>query len=392
MKKIFSLFVFCFLAFGSSHGQDSCGLRISLLTCAPGTELYSTFGHTALRVQYLAADVDEIYNYGTFDGFDPAFYSKFVRGQLLYALSVQSFPEFMYQYQVESRSVQEQELALDCTQKQNLFSALRNNAQPQNKDYRYDFLFDNCTTRARDMVDTGGRSKVAFKNILPAEPPSFRDLIYIYLNRGDQDWSKLGIDLLLGAKMDRESSNREAMFLPDNLLKAFDSASVNNLPLVKEKKTILNMPALENKSLLITPSMAFGLLLVIVAGLTFTKKRWAQTTVGIIDFLLFFSLGLVGVLLLFMWFGTDHALCANNYNLLWALPTHAVAAFFVHKKGGRATTYFRIVFWLTVVLVAAWVFLPQHMNPAFLPLVITIALRAWIIAKQKTDARQRVSL
>lgn len=387
LKKVlfFLLFIFYFLLNG--FAQANCNLRITLLTCAPGAELYSTFGHTAIRVQD-SSGLDEVYNYGTFE-FDETFYSKFVRGKLLYALSVQSFPDFMYQYQAESRSVIEQELSLSCLQKEQLYAALRVNAQPENRMYRYDFLFDNCTTRARDMVDSGSSAAVRFKNILPPDPPTFRNLIHIYLNKANQDWSKLGIDLLLGAKMDRAVSNREAMFLPDNLMKGVDSAFVDDLPLVKQKATILEMPSLASESLLITPFIAFGLWLVIILGLMLTKRPWAQAAIGILDFLLFFVTGVVGVLLLFMWFGTDHALCANNYNLLWALPTNLAAAFFVHRKLGWLQGYFRIVFWVTVLLLLAWAFLPQEMNNAFLPLVLAIGVRSWLLSKKKNDATER---
>jgi hypothetical protein len=266
LKKLFFLVSFTFCLLLSTFSQDSCSLRISLLTCAPGAELYSTFGHTALRVQDAATGVDEVYNYGTFE-FAPDFYSKFIRGKLLYALSVEGFNEFMFQYQAESRSVIEQSLSLTCLQKSSLSAALRANAQPQNKAYRYDFLFDNCTTRARDMVDTGSSGNVHFKTILPQEPPTFRNLIDIYLNRANQDWSKLGIDLLLGAKMDRKASNREAMFLPDNLLKAFDSATLDGRPLVNGKQTILPLPSVNSESFLITPLIAFSILLVGIAVL-----------------------------------------------------------------------------------------------------------------------------
>ena len=333
--------------------------------------------------------VDEVYNYGTFE-FDDDFYAKFVRGKLLYALAMQSFPEFMYQYQVESRSVISQELALTCKQKQQLVTALRTNALPQNKNYRYDFLFDNCTTRAGDMVDSSSGANVVFGNILQPKPYTFRNHIDVYLNRANQDWSKLGIDLLLGAKMDRPANNREAMFLPDNLMLAFDSATIDGRPLVAAKQTILAMPSVASESLLITPVVAFGFVLLLTVVFTFIKKRWAQKAVGVLDFILFFSLGLVGVLLLFMWFGTDHALCANNYNLLWALPTNLVAAFAVHKRSGWVKQYFTVVFWLTILLLIAWKFLPQQMNDGFLPLVVAIAIRSWFLSKKKTDANKAV--
>src|SRR5687768_3675488 len=175
----FLLFTICF---SRSHAQDSCNLRITLLTCAPGAELYSTFGHTAIRVQDSRVGLDEVYNYGTFE-FAEDFYIKFVRGKLLYALSVQSFDEFLYQYQYESRSVIEQDLAFTCGQKQQLYTKLQQNALPENRAYRYDFLFDNCTTRAGFMVDSGARAKVVLGNILAKDPLTFRDHIDVYLDK-----------------------------------------------------------------------------------------------------------------------------------------------------------------------------------------------------------------
>ena len=387
MKKIVLFVLYSLLTTHYSLSQDSCGLRLSLLTCAPGAELYSTFGHTAIRVTNGSTGLNEVYNYGTFE-FDDDFYAKFVRGKLLYALSVESFTDFMAQYQYESRSVIEQELNLTCAQKEALYQRLRMNAQPQNRRYRYDFLFDNCTTRARDMIDTGATATVSFKNILLPKPLTFREHITVYLRKAHQDWSKLGIDLLLGAKMDRPASNTEAMFLPDNLLTAFDNATADGGPLVSAKRSLLAMPSPATESYLFTPTVSFGLLLVLTTVLSVVKSRWAQRAVGVLDFILFFVTGLVGVLLLFMWFGTDHALCANNWNLLWALPSNAVAAFGVHKRSGGWRRYFGIVFWLTVLLLAAWAFLPQQMNNGFLPLVLTIALRSGLLAKQKTDGRK----
>lgn len=381
MKKAFFSLLFFSFSLLSAFAQDSCDLRITLLTCAPGAELYSTFGHTAVRVQERTTGIDDVYNYGAFE-FEEDFYMKCVRGRVKYSLLAQSFPEFMYQYQYESRSVVEQDLAFTCQQKVKLYAALRRNTLPENRFYRYDFLFDNCTTRARDMIDSGGHAAVRFQNILATNPLTFRDHIDVYLNKGRQDWSQLGIDLLLGAKMDRPATNREAMFLPDNLMIAFDRATVDNRPLVASKRTILEMPLVAAESHFITPVIAFGLFFLLVAALTFIKANWAKKVVSAIDFILFFILGLVGILLLFMWFGTDHALCANNYNLLWALPTNVVAAFVVHKQSGWVKKYFTLVFWLTLLLLVAWAFLPQRMNAGFLPLVLTVALRSWFLSKQ----------
>ncbi len=147
-----------------------------------------------------------------------------------YALSAYPFADFVYEYQSEHRGVVEQVLSLSCAGKNKLFNALRENAQEKNRFYGYYFHTDNCTTRARDIIRRNTDNPVDFKNILPANTPSYRDLIPCYLDKGHQPWSKFGIDILLGSNLDKKLSNEQAMFLPDYLLKAFDSATTGNTP------------------------------------------------------------------------------------------------------------------------------------------------------------------
>jgi hypothetical protein len=361
-----------------------------LLTCSPGEELYSTFGHTALRVKDNTTGSDIVFNYGTFE-FGPDFYTKFIKGQLRYFLSIENFADFAYSYQYESRSIQEQVLQLSCVEKEKLFTALQINAQEENKYYQYDFLFDNCTTRAKDIVARNTASPVVFNNILPADVPTFRNQIHDYLNKGGQYWNKLGIDLLLGAKLDKKVSNQQAMFLPDYLLKGFDSATIRDQPLVISPQTILQMPSSLNKGSVFRPSIIFSLLLMVIIILSFIQKTSLAKVLYAFDFLFFLIAGLIGVLLLFMWFGTDHNTTQNNYNLLWALPTHALMAFFIHKKQNWIKKYFRLVIWLSIMLLLAWAFLPQQMNNGFIPIVLLIIFRSWHISKTKTYGAKRNS-
>ena len=374
--------------FRLAGAQDSCSLQISLLTCAPGEELYSTFGHTALRVQDAARGTDYIFNYGTFE-FGPDFYTKFIRGKLLYFLSVENFTDFIYEYQLQSRSVQQQLLQLSCAEKEKLYSSLQINSQEQNRYYKYDFLFDNCTTRAGDIVVRNVDSSVVFKNILPGNHPTFRNLIHSYLNAGHQYWSKLGIDILLGVKLDRNVTNREAMFLPDYLLKGFDSANLGYHPLVSPAQTILRMPSPLHGKSFFTPLVVFSLLLFLIVVISFIQSNWARAAIRVFDFLFIFTLGLAGFLLLFMWFGTDHKVCQNNYNLIWALPTHGVVAFFIHGKKSWAARYFTVVLWLSIILMGAWFFLPQQMNNALIPVLLLIIYRSRNLSKTKLYAGKR---
>jgi hypothetical protein len=364
---------------------DSCNLRISLLTCSPGEELYSTFGHTAIRATDPSMGMDIVFNYGTFDDSDPNFYLKFTKGLMRYALSAYPFADFVQEYQMEQRGVVEQVLQLSCAEKKKLFNALRENAQEQNRFYNYYFHTDNCTTRARDMVMKNTDSPLVFKNILPAEVPSFRDLIHSYLNKGHQPWSKFGIDILLGSNLDKPVSNEEAMFLPDYLMKGFDSARTGNRPLVDTTHTILAASAPpDSKGSWFTPFVLFAALFIFITALSILTDNSPGLFLRMFDILFFLLLGLLGVLLLVLWVIRVDNVCSNNFNLLWALPTHLPVVFVMARRKKWVSSYFKVVFILTVLLGAAWFILPQSLNPAIVPILGLILVRSYYRIKNKS--------
>jgi Domain of unknown function (DUF4105) len=367
-------FLFCLPAFAASAQSDSTRLRISLLTCTPGQELYSTFGHSAIRITDSAANSDIVYNYGTFNFDDDGFYLKFVKGKLLYHLSAEYFDDFKYFYQQEQRGITEQVLNLTGKEKQHLQQALETNLLPANRYYKYDFFFDNCTTRARDMVVKYKDAVAPFK---PAMPPGtrFRQGIHSYLDKNKDYWSKLGIDILLGAPTDAVMTNTTMQFLPDNLMISFDSCTAPQV-LVKSKVSLYPFTATVNMLTIFTPFIAFSLLLAVFILLSFIKAKPAKVLLNMLDILLFFSAGLLGIILVFMWTGTDHAMCRNNYNLLWAWPTHFIMAFFAAGKKKWVKTYFGITAAVLVLLLISWLFLPQQMNNALIPVVLLLIYRA----------------
>ena len=372
------LFAILHFSLFTAGQTDSCRLRISLLTCSAGEELYSTFGHTALRVTDSARGFDIVYNYGTFDDRDPNFYVKFTKGLMLYALSAYSYQDFLYEYSIEKRSVIEQNLQLTCAEKQHLFTALQQNALEQNRYYNYYFHTDNCTTRARDMVVQKTGSKLVFNNILPAEPPTFRQLIHTYLNNAGQYWSKLGIDMLLGNNLDEKVTNEQAMFLPDYLMKGFDSADVNQHALVSEKKVVLPATELPQASpSWFTPFTLFTLLFLIVAPLSFNKSKWAHRTLNIFDSIFFLFLGFVGALIVTLWAIRVDTVCRDNFNMWWALPTHLPVAFVVYLNKKWLQQYFRIVLALALIFALCWWFLPQQFNTAVIPILAIIIVRSF---------------
>lgn len=393
MKKVFLTFFIAFCSFNTALCQtDSSRLRITLLTCSPGEELYSTFGHSALRVTDSATFTDRVYNYGTFD-FNPDFYPKFIRGKLLYYLSVETYRDFVYGYQQEQRSITEQELNLTAKEKLQLQQALQSNSRPENKFYKYDFLFDNCATRIRDIVRNNMKEELSIKQILPYKGVSFRELIHFYLNQNHMYWSKLGIDILLGSGLDKAAQNEQSMFLPDYLFKGFDSAYSANKPLVEKKNNIYIASAASRVHTPgFTPFVVFTIGLMLFVLLSVAGRSWSKQLLTVLDFLLFFCTGLLGILLVFMWTGTDHVLCRNNYNLLWAVPFHAVAAFFLTRTTKRANQYWALCVLIYALLLAFWAALPQDLNKDLLPLIILLGWRSWRRFKQSENVGKNKSL
>ena len=356
--------------------NDSCHLRVALLTCTPGEELYSTFGHSAIRITDSINHSDIVYNYGTFNFDEPGFYTKFVRGKLSFYLSTDDFESFKYFYQQENRGITEQVLNLTCAEKYNMLLLLQANLMGQSRFYKYDFTFDNCTTRLRDLLEKTADSPVHFREVLHTKP-TFRDLIYQYLDYNDKQWSKLGIDILLGSRLDIKTKPREVMFLPDYLMSSFDSASISTRQLVYKKQPVLDS-FLPPKQINIRahPLFIFTVIFILVLLLSFSKNRFIKRLLIAFDGFMFFITGLLGILILFMWFGTDHLMCRDNLNLLWAWPTNVVAAFYIHSKKSTAVKYFMIYAVLNLALFACWVFLPQHMNPALIPVIAILIFRS----------------
>ncbi|HCC85271.1 MAG TPA: hypothetical protein DEQ06_01525, partial [Porphyromonadaceae bacterium] len=169
---------------------------VSLLTASPWNgAIYALFGHTAIRVQDDSTGIDEVYNYGFFDSSQPGFIYNFVRGRTDYILGVTSFADFIYEYRAKGQQVVEQQLNLSPAEKQKLYDALYENALPENRKYRYNYFYDNCATRPRDMVEQYCNGEIQYP---PTDAPqSYRDLVHESLV--NYPWYSFGIDLLIGS-------------------------------------------------------------------------------------------------------------------------------------------------------------------------------------------------
>ena len=358
--------------------QLSPEAKISLITCGPWQgELYSAFGHSAIRVSDSALGIDWSFNYGTFDFNQPNFYLNFARGRNFYMLSVQEYPVFRDYYIRYNRYIHEQELNLDSADRQQLFDYLWNNALPENRSYRYDYFYDNCSTKPRDVIETVFGERVRFNNFPIPSPITIRQLTDLYLVH--QPWGDLGIDICLGLPMDKSADARVHMFLPDYLEKGFDHASIFNgtveKPLVKEKSMIYQSDPETHPFQITHPLVVFGMLLLIIIGICvydirrFEISRW-------MDLILFNVTGLLGLLLVLLWFATDHRAAAWNFNLLWAMPLNLVLPFL--KTVRLRARYFIFMTILTLLLLISWPYLPQELNLMLFPVVLGLLFRYYV--------------
>jgi hypothetical protein len=322
----------------SAAPANSSHTRISILTCGTGQELYSSFGHTGVRVIDSITGKDEVYNYGTFNFNDPEFYSKFTLGKLLYYVEKSSFNNFMYTYIEEKRNVQEQVLQLDEAHTKAFVAYLENNIKPEHKDYKYDFLFDNCATRVRDIFPKVLGQEFYFGDILNNKKISYRGIINQYLV--NKHWERFGINLLLGSRIDSLMTDEGTMFLPDFVHKGLVHAKFQGNHVVKEELTLLKHPTVMTRKLNGPLWMMIGILVLTILSFHIKAFRYLKP---VIKFAVLFITGLLGVFMLFMWLGTNHQSCADNYNILWAVPFNLVIAFLAHKKK----------FWLRIYALAA---------------------------------------
>jgi len=368
------------------RAQLSDEARISLITILPGDVVYSLFGHSALRVYDPATDLDVSFNYGTFGFTNPLLFGvEFSYGKLDYFLSVQSWPHALnFYWNVERRPVIEQVLNLDAAQRDAVFHFLQRNALPENRYYRYDFFFDNCSTRIRDVLETVLGDAVRFVPG-PASAASFRDLIDPYLI--EQPFLDLGMDLGLGLPADRTATPREAMFLPLYLMEAFDHATITRegrpLPLVARTDAVAGtteaaalVPARPWPALLLWGLLAAGLLL------TVRDLHAARARRPWFDGFLFGFVGVAGLVIVFLWFISLHTVTQNNLNLLWAWPTHLIAAVILLRRARVRwlRSYLLATAYATLGLTMAWFFLPQEMPDAVLPLLLLLAVRSAVPA------------
>ena len=378
MKRI--LFLLLLALFFPSHRLNSQGtapVDVYLLTCGPGTEIYSIYGHSALRVVNPADDMDIVYNWGVFD-FSTSFFAwKFARGNLNYMLGAYSYDSFLEEYKSEKRWVVSQKINLQPADISTLFSLIAENLKPQNITYRYDFYYDNCSTRIRDLLEKTLGDALVYPPAMPrVKERSFRALA------GDYErwypWLKFGIDIMIGSPGDKKASFREQMFLPIELKNGLSKLTIQRggqiTPLLKNPVTIVDFPSPVLKEKFISsPFFLFTLLLVLLIILAGTLR--GRKFNRLLDIFLFAVYSLLALMMIFANFFSLHNELKWNLNIIWLNPFILICLLSLILNRDWQV-WFRVTFFLAAGFLAVAAILPQHVNNAFVPLIIILMLRS----------------
>jgi hypothetical protein len=378
MKAIVRIILFTLLTSAASGQNLSEQATISVVTLGPFQgELFTAFGHSSFRIHDPVQKIDDAYHYGVFDFDQPNFYLNFARGYLYYSLGINDFQPFQNYYIYYNRKVHEQVLNLTAAQKQKLFDYLKWNALPENVQYRYDYFYNNCATKIRDVVVDALGKEVSFDGSYITTDYTIRELTDIYLKH--QPWGDLAIDIGLGLPIDKRAAPSEYVFLPDYVESAFDHASIlqngSVVPLVKEKILVYDPREEEPPTGPPHPLYVFGcvaLVCLLVSILDYKRKRLSLW----LDVIVFGTTGFVGLTLLFLWLFTDHNDSAYNFNLLWAIPTNFVVLFAFVRKPLWLEKYFLVIAILQGLLLITWWVLPQALNASLIPIAVTLLMRS----------------
>lgn len=374
-KILFLLFLVCSQTFLNAQSLVlTDNTQFSLLTCSPGPAGYEKFGHTAIRILDPSQSVDLIANWGIFDFDKPGFYYKFVKGETYYLLGISDTESFIESYRRRNSSVTEQVLNLTLDEKQRLFDAIMTNYQPENREYLYNFVFDNCATRPRDMIVELFAGQVKYYNF-QSESRTFREWIGMYA--GEKTWLMFGIDLVFGKDADKDATSWETMFLPEILCNEFQELEIVahdssvKKSVVSEKRMLLEKISVDegipffSKTLVITTLIfIFGFLL-----LSFLYAFKRHTNMLISPLLL--VTGIAGLIIFYLMFFSIHPLVKSNYNILWCNPLNIIFAVLIWIKPARKITKWYLIFYVISILVAFIVSILdiQSFNIAFLPIM-----------------------
>ena len=368
-------FIFCLfmgVAF-SVQSQSTDSIRFSLLTCAPGTEIYSLFGHTAIRYENYTRRIDVVFNYGLFSFNTPNFIFRFVAGETDYQLGITPYSYFEAEYAMRGSSVYQQVLNLTQSEKERLLTILENNYLPENRIYRYNYFYDNCTTRARDKIEECIEGKVVYPDSLSGK--SYRGIVHEFT--AGSPWDEFGIDLCLGAEADKEINKRQQMFSPFYMKYYASNAYIvdaggTRRPLILDETKIVDVePEEVQPGFILSPLMCGALFLALCVVMAWRQWKTQRIWWGW-DIVLYGLQGLAGCIIAFLFFFSVHPTVGSNWLLILFNPIPLLyLPFMVYKAVKRKKDYYHVgnMVYLTL-FITILPFCGQEFNLTVLPLAL----------------------
>lgn len=368
-------FIFCLfmgVAF-SVQSQSTDSIRFSLLTCAPGTEIYSLFGHTAIRYENYTRRIDVVFNYGMFSFNTPNFIFRFVAGETDYQLGITPYSYFEAEYAMRGSSVYQQVLNLTQSEKERLLTILENNYLPENRIYRYNYFYDNCTTRARDKIEECIEGKVVYPDSLSGK--SYRGIVHEFT--AGSPWDEFGIDLCLGAEADKEINKRQQMFSPFYMKYYASNAYIvdaggTRRPLILDETKIVDVePEEVQPGFVLSPLMCGALFLALCVVMAWGQWKTQRIWWGW-DIVLYGLQGLAGCIIAFLFFFSVHPTVGSNWLLILFNPIPLLyLPFMVYKAVKRKKDYYHVgnMVYLTL-FITILPFCGQEFNLTVLPLAL----------------------
>lgn len=377
LKKFLILSIFFLLCQKASISRPIPSFQhisVSLLTCERTDRyIYAMFGHSAIRIRDEASQMDQVYNYGTFDTSDPGFYFNFLHGRMKYFLSQTDYPTFLRSYIADEQSVTAQELQLTGAEKSKLISILQTQIKPENRSYNYDFIRQNCSTKIIDLLSESiGRDfDRSLSEVSRRQGPSIRELLGPYLKHNE--FEMIGMNSFLGKQSDTLTNGALSLFLPDTLRKRIDQMQFRDRKFSGPVNYLFKAPLKATAPAPLLSTFFYGLnlflLFPILAGLLTDVRKYPvlKLTASLFSGFILLLLSFTGLLLIYLSIYSELDLMRHNFNVLWCHPFYP--ALFFRKTSKMAATIF-----LSGILTFSVLYINTVPFPALFPLLLLLIL------------------
>ena len=355
--------------------------KFSILSIGEGSSLADAFGHTGIRIRDTITNDDIVFNFGIYDFNSPNFYSNFVKGRPQYKLGVQKYKNFSKNYKKENRYIIEHVINLNENSTKKIIELLVENLK--NPNYTYDYLRDNCATRVADILIDKSSNKLKTESLNEQGANTYRNLIHSKIN--ENSWGALGIDICLGAVIDKKITLRETLFLPENLMNYLTQIQKENPQLISQQ-IIFNTRGLKKlpvTKIFISPlfiNILLSIIIIFFTLLSFKRGYWIKS----IDFIIYSVTGIIGLLIIYLWFFSNHFASAQNFNFLWAFPFNLMMIYALLRKNipNWANNFVKLNIIMLLLLFIHWLTGVQKYNITLLPIFVTLLFRYFYLVFQ----------